>query len=368
MQVALQVALVSILISSHICGCACRRHSDKLQQDPSAGLSPLVDDLNRTSAHQVQPARSPPVRPHELASLGQSSSVASKRVAAPPDSTHQERHNHSGPARPGQPARPAANQQVGPAVSSLASVRTKWRQMELTIGKSVAAAGSELKRTLDDVYRVLGQTDHHISQSCGRALDELVEGLKDEQLWAVQMLDSSAALRGPPGGLLEGTFTDLGHFDECLAVGQRPADPTAGQYCSVLIKPALVGRPRLHTVCRRMPSLSPMLSSAAAANTTLKLLSQQSHQFYYAGLRLGICLPSGCSQPDVERILQAYLIRFELIGQVKHCQQAADDSGGGRAETPSSERNATRRTIGAKSSSLVQSISQQLDLQQQYIV
>lgn len=382
------IALVAI--TRHASHVSCKRRPFTLELNkPMQDASLLVNDLNRTSAH-LQPAR--PGQPLTIKPQLRDLSVAAQTLVASrsrdvvaaevqQEARNKTSHNHNQYLQNQQQQQQQhqakanlttmSNQPLvgSGSPTSLASVRSKWRQMEQTVAKSMLEASLELKHTLDEIYSTMDQLDKQISQSCKQSLSGLVEGLRDQELWASQMMDSSAATRGLPSGLLEGTLTDLGHYDECLAIGKRSTDPTSGQYCSLLIKPALVGRPRLHTVCRRMPSLSPMVISNGGhlgpSNSSLKLLSQQSHQFYYAGLRLGICVPSSCNQPDVERILQAYLIRFELIGQVKHCQRAtdADQAAGG------SKQNATiTKTIGIKSSLLGQSISQHFDLLQQYIL
>lgn len=134
------------------------------------------------------------------------------------------------------------------------------------------------------------------------------------------MLDSCAKL---PSGLLDGTLTELGNFDGCLAVRSASVQ---GQYCSVSIRPHLIVRPRLHTACQRLPSLSGSSTETNRNGSLFRWMSQNSHQFYYAGLRLGICTPHKCTRNDLQLLLTSYLANFELIGQVKSCQVAASQS------------------------------------------
>ena len=75
------------------------------------------------------------------------------------------------------------------------------------------------------------------------------------------VLDSSGKF--PPPGVLEGTLTDLGRFDECLNVNQLlegdefpVSTRIRGQYCSLILRPPLPPRPRFHTLCNKVPSLS----------------------------------------------------------------------------------------------------------------
>lgn len=237
---------------------------------------------------------------------------------------------------------PSAQQQpsfVGPLNLSrhnlsVSNVRQKWRHMERSLGESLFQLARNLKQTLDEI------TPPSISATCRVSLLEFIEALKEQKLWANKMADASAKL---PSGLLEGTLTELGNFDQCLAINylaeaqvadehqqqqqqqqqlrskyMQQSSTIKGQYCSIQIKPYLTPRPRLHTVCQRLPQLS-----ASNNQTNWRLLSQQSHQFHYAGLRLGICTPNKCSKLDIQQILSSYLAKYELLGQVKSCQTGA---------------------------------------------
>lgn len=209
---------------------------------------------------------------------------------------------------------------------SVSNVRQKWRHMERSLGETLYQFARNFKQTLDEV------SSNSISATCRVSLLEFIEALKEQKLWANKMADASAKL---PSGLLEGTLTELGNFDQCLAINylaeaqvageqqvrskyMQQSSMIKGQYCSIQIKPYLTPRPRLHTVCQRLPQLS-----ASNNQTSWRLLSQQSHQFHYVGLRLGICIPNKCSKLDIQQILSSYLAKYELLGQVKSCQTGA---------------------------------------------
>lgn len=208
--------------------------------------------------------------------------------------------------------------------TSLSNVRTQWRHMDHSLGDSISSYAKYLRKVLVDETLLAS----NVSKRCRSALTELVESLDERHLWASQMVDASARL---PAGLLEGTLTELGNFDQCLSIVgrtlQQPTQPTDslsapkdhrlvyGQYCSIVVRPTMIQRPRLHTVCRKLPALSANTSSGV-----MKMLSLNSHQFYYVGLRLGICVPSKCAQTDLQQLLATYLLKYDLIGQVKSCQ------------------------------------------------
>lgn len=198
---------------------------------------------------------------------------------------------------------------------SLASARQKWRHMESSMSESLNSLSNWMKSNLK-LLDVLS-----VSMSCKLSLAELAEALSQQKIWASQMLDASAKL---PSGLLEGTLSELGNFDECLAIEHQLEGPTGGQprltrgqYCSLQVKPPMLARPRHHTVCQRLPALS---ASSNQTSRVFRLLSQNSQQFLYVGLRLGLCTPDKCSQGDIQTILSSYLSDFELQVQVKSCQ------------------------------------------------
>lgn len=74
------------------------------------------------------------------------------------------------------------------------------------------------------------------------------------------MLDACGKF--PPSGMMEGTLTDLGRYDECVDIDtmlEGDDDPVStrmqGQYCSVILRPPLPPPPRFHTFCNQIPSL-----------------------------------------------------------------------------------------------------------------
>lgn len=210
----------------------------------------------------------------------------------------------------------------------MAQVRQKWRQMERSLGESLAALGQQLKQTMAN--ELGAQRAPSVSPACRQSFGELADGLAQQRLWASQLVDSSARL---PSGLLEGTLTELGNFDQCLSVGrgEEPASslasagPSRGQYCSVQVRPALTSRPRLHTVCQPLAlALSGSLANQTGAGwRAFRSLAQHSHHFHYVGLRLGLCAPAKCTRSDLQQLLSLYLAKYELLVQVKSCQAAS---------------------------------------------
>lgn len=143
---------------------------------------------------------------------------------------------------------------------------------------------------------------------------------------AVVVVDSWGKF--PMSGILEGTVTDFGSFDECLSI---PAKEAIGepQYCTIEMRPLLPPRPRFHNIIhgvRQFHNVSSIISPGkvlhshhhmlwSALNHSLVSLPpfrdeqindqllQYVHFFYYINLRIGICLPSKCSLQEIDSIV-----------------------------------------------------------------
>lgn len=60
-----------------------------------------------------------------------------------------------------------------------------------------------------------------LSKGCEKGIDNLLNGLKKMEIWALKMIDASAKL---PSGILSGNVNQYGDFDECIALDEA-------QYC-----------------------------------------------------------------------------------------------------------------------------------------
>lgn len=62
-----------------------------------------------------------------------------------------------------------------------------------------------------------------INESCPLGLFSAIDALEQLQPWAVQMVDSWG--RFPPSGILSGTTTDLGDYDQCMSIQPPKGKP-----------------------------------------------------------------------------------------------------------------------------------------------
>uniref|UniRef100_T1KPX7 Nose resistant-to-fluoxetine protein N-terminal domain-containing protein n=1 Tax=Tetranychus urticae TaxID=32264 RepID=T1KPX7_TETUR len=104
------------------------------------------------------------------------------------------------------------------------------------------------------------------------------------------VFDSSGKI---PSGLLQGSWTDLGAFDECLAL-------PSSQYCLVYSKIPLIWSRKYEGFFH--PS-NQQLYNHDSNPTFHRLISQYGHYFLQMNITTGICLPLGCSVDELRLLL-----------------------------------------------------------------
>lgn len=199
----------------------------------------------------------------------------------------------------------------------------KWRQFESIFGKELSNFADLFKKSASNL---MGQAN--ISSACYSSLNILINSLDQQQFWASQIIDSSA--RHIPSGIFDGTFNELGNFDQCLAI-KYPHNNSitnqlvSGQYCNVIIKPPVINNnlnrmSAFQTVCslKKIHQAYPLVGGQA--NETLLFYLKHSQLFQYIRLHLGLCTPSSCSKFELQQMLNIYLHKYQLSGQVKSCQ------------------------------------------------
>lgn len=106
--------------------------------------------------------------------------------------------------------------------------------------------------------------------------------------------------RFPFSGLLDGTNSDYGEYDQCLAISHREDDLTIdGMHCMALLSLPLPAEPKklsFHNPIIQLNWTEPM-------DSLFQRLVQNVNLFYITkGFRLGVCLPNTCSAHDLQSI------------------------------------------------------------------
>ncbi|GIY60599.1 nose resistant to fluoxetine protein 6 [Caerostris darwini] len=181
--------------------------------------------------------------------------------------------------------------------------------------ESLSEAEKKLKRLVNSGFKMALPylmtivTETRLSGKCLSGLLMVVKGVMDIKSWAVRLLD---ALGKPSAGLLEGTATALGDYDECLdiTVPRRmrpvPVPPYTekqiafhGQFCVVEI-----GLPKAIKQAAMAYQIGNRSSSELAnSKTFLKDLVQIAPRADVAAFRMGVCIPSVCTQNDLQLII-----------------------------------------------------------------
>lgn len=73
-----------------------------------------------------------------------------------------------------------------------------------------------LSKDVNEVYVKAIVDSSNISKECKNSILDTLKALKISEDWAFQMYDSWGKF--PPNGILEGTVTDFGGYDQCLAI------------------------------------------------------------------------------------------------------------------------------------------------------
>ncbi|CAL1281409.1 unnamed protein product, partial [Larinioides sclopetarius] len=52
----------------------------------------------------------------------------------------------------------------------------------------------------------------------------------------------------------------------------------------------------------------------------MKYMSQRAHLMYYIPIKVGLCIPSGCTEDDLQNILNFAVKKLEMDAQVSYCE------------------------------------------------
>ena len=160
----------------------------------------------------------------------------------------------------------------------------------------------------------------NISFECNNVLLEFFEGVTNGKDWAIEMVNSWG--RFPPSGVLIGTSTDFGSYDQCLSVEpnlviDRP------QYCLLDVRPPLPQPMPLHMNFHHRIDVLPKSLNTNESNIFLKY-SEFASYYDWIDIRTGICVPSKCSQKDVELLAKGFANEYGLQYVKVRCETRQD--------------------------------------------
>lgn len=176
-----------------------------------------------------------------------------------------------------------------------------WTLMHQHALKAIRERVDFAKPAVEEILAAAGVND-----SCRQSVDQVFEGAKRMDSWAVKLLSSWASF--PPAGLFEGTYSDIGSFEACF---KQPENKFIGHthYCSVTFKPVLPKRKdydlvinkepeRLRRIFRRSKDVNDTWDNNDAFEDLIE--HAQYHHFVY--YKLGTCWPIQCGPVDVKKV------------------------------------------------------------------
>ncbi|XP_077506101.1 nose resistant to fluoxetine protein 6-like [Amblyomma americanum] len=193
----------------------------------------------------------------------------------------------------------------------------QWSKFELNLQDLV---DSVIRKVLPTVIRRSSELE--VSPDCRDALLKVVFGIRQLKRWAFQFLDAAGK---PAGGILTGTLTAFGSYDQCVAIEARDSpqeEPRfTGRYCTVELRPPIPNRPRYYTLHDQVQ----LFNNTTRTKVTGEI-AEKMHFFYFLVYRYGVCVPSTCSREDVETIAASLVKSAEFEVKVSNCE-VKDENG-----------------------------------------
>lgn len=193
-------------------------------------------------------------------------------------------------------------------------VHREWDTLSEKLSLVVNGA---LDQVLPELTRVVPTLE--LSTDCLLSLFRVIGGVRKLDLNSVRMVDASSKL---PSGILEGTVSDLGDFDQCLGIRFKSRfndneEDFRGQYCGVALRMPLPPKPE---VIRK----DVFIVNPDHFSNVFRDLAVKSHNFYHTFFRFGLCLPSHCSKEDVQKLISPAKYYLNMEASVLHCEVRKD--------------------------------------------
>ncbi|XP_013781189.2 nose resistant to fluoxetine protein 6-like, partial [Limulus polyphemus] len=150
-----------------------------------------------------------------------------------------------------------------------------------------------------------------LSGSCYSSLLKLTFGVRRLRSWAIRMLDASGKITA---GILDGSFTDFGSYDQCLnvVVSNRKSKGISfrGKYCFLQVHP-------------EFPSGS-IPPDSKLQETAFREISEIAKYLSEVDYLTALCVPSTCTTEDIEKLAKKALQDVVRVS-VPHCEDKSEN-------------------------------------------
>ncbi|GIZ02291.1 nose resistant to fluoxetine protein 6 [Caerostris extrusa] len=155
---------------------------------------------------------------------------------------------------------------------------------------------------------------------CVQETLKLVAGIRKLKPWALRFIDSSAK---SIEGLMLGSLSSIGMYDECVdtvvyseKLRNKGELIFRGQYCSLEFKPPLPPKKGAYKLDSIMPELQPFFDNKSLMAEGAKY----AQAFYFISIRIGVCVPSGCTEDDINQVAELVGEQLGVDGEVATCE------------------------------------------------
>nr|XP_027201165.1 nose resistant to fluoxetine protein 6-like [Dermatophagoides pteronyssinus] len=147
--------------------------------------------------------------------------------------------------------------------------------------------------------------NENLTEKCLTNLIYIRDSMFGEQrkTWAFRLFNSWPSSIIPVGMIL-GTMTDYGDYDQCMSID--PSDLIV-KYCLIdMTIPMPMPRPSMHNLFHTTKNILPneIINNKSMSGNFYYDLGKMSSFFYYSTIRKGICLPTDCIDKDIEIITE----------------------------------------------------------------
>ncbi|XP_076352170.1 nose resistant to fluoxetine protein 6-like [Tachypleus tridentatus] len=212
------------------------------------------------------------------------------------------------------------NEAINVTVSSTETVETstpvskafeEWYKTDKVIKQ---LAQNAVRRILPMIIR--SGSNVNVSANCLGSGLKLLRGIRNIKEWAIRMLDATGK---PPGGILTGTITGFGSYDECMNIvaTQSQKELFRGSYCTVSFRPPLPPKPRFYSIKGNLKGFEDVRKDNAFWRT---IGVENARFFYFLSFRFGVCVPSTCGRQDIENIANAAAKYVGFVASVPRCE------------------------------------------------
>ncbi|XP_076360189.1 nose resistant to fluoxetine protein 6-like isoform X2 [Tachypleus tridentatus] len=181
----------------------------------------------------------------------------------------------------------------------------QWSDIEKMIKGLV---NNVLSQFLPAMVRTTSSVD--LSGSCYSSLLKLIFGVRRLRSWAIRMLDASGKITN---GILDGSSTDFGSYDQCLNVivsNRRSKEINfRGKYCFLQIHPEFPSA-----------SISP---DSRLQETVFHEISENTEYLSEVAYLTALCVPSTCTTEDIEKLAKKVLQDTVRVS-VPHCEDKSE--------------------------------------------